>query len=138
MFYAAAISGQGPRGFASLASLARSAGVEIREFRDLPREKMPDAIDQCAGMVLPTRYCQGYDLVSPNAWRAAGPVFASAVGSYFAEAQAGLRGLRVLPPNDPNAWAAALSGPLLKQSEIPVPDQHRPKNHALAWLAALA
>jgi len=134
-YVASAVTGHGPRGFEHLHRLAAEAGVKIRVLSDLPRSIMPAAYDASHGLVLPTRYCQGYDLAVAEALARGREVIASAVGSYYAEAEEGTPGLVVVPPNDRAAWVAALSRP---SREIHgASNRHRPQSHVTQWLEAL-
>ena len=134
-FVAAAVSGQGPRGFASLELLAKQAGVNVRRVSNVPRSAMPGVYDASHGVVLPTRYWQGYDLCVAEALARGRQVIASAVGSYYAESAAGLPGLTVVPAGDQDEWVKAMSMP---PREIHgASEQHRPEVHAARWLDAI-
>jgi len=135
VFLAAAISGHSQRGFHGLESLARKAGVKVRIVTDVPRSMMPDQYDSVHGLLLPTRYCQGYDLAVAESLARGRPVIASAVGSYYAEAAEFLPGLTVVPPGDQEAWMAAmLRAPQLVHGGS---GRHRPECHAALWLDSL-
>jgi len=91
-FLCAAISGHGTRLFKVAEQAAARAGVLLRVVSGCLREKMPAMIDQCIALVVPTAYCQGYDLTVAEALARRRPVIMSATGSYLREWQAGLKG----------------------------------------------
>lgn len=111
-FLCAAVSGHRERGFDIAQECAAAAAVELVIVKDKPRTDMPAILDSCHGVVLPTFYAQGFDLVVAESMARLRPVIASNTGSYYDnDSRSGGPLIRVRPADKP-ALIAAMQGPL--------------------------
>lgn len=140
----AAVSGHKERGF-DIAERAANGVAELVFAKDVPREQMPQLIDNCHALVLPTAYSQGLDLAVGEAIVRRRPVIVTATGSYRREAELGgiyesspAGPLFLVPLTDTDALAQAMARPL-----EPIdwrgakPWLHGSAVHAKKWLEAI-
>lgn len=146
-----AVSGQQIRGWHIVNRVAEKLGMEVVPASRYPREEMPEIIDSCDLMVLPTAYAQGMDLSVAEAIVRHRPVLASATGSYYRECTGSdgiyMNCMKVFPVADPDEKLglliqeviAALRGakpPIALKADKPE-WFHHPTRHAKFWLEAL-
>ncbi len=143
-FLCAAISGHKQRGFSFAREIAGRCGRELRIVSDVPRQDMPNVYDECAAVLLPTLFAQGYDLTVAEANARGRLVYATATGSYLREYDEGpaiclARGYSVngfvetIKATEPLGW---LEGEWFV-GEYWGNGRHRPDKHVKNWLEAL-
>lgn len=133
-FLCAAVTGSHRRGFRRAEEAARKAGVQLLMVSDVPRSEMPAVYDRVRAVVLPTAFCQGYDLTIAEARARAVPAIMTPTGSYLDEAQ---DWDRLVPLGDGEALASELRD--FRCGAVPkgAADAHRPERHVESWLAAV-
>jgi glycosyltransferase involved in cell wall biosynthesis len=139
-FLCAAVSGHRQRGFAIAEKAAKEADVSLVIAEDIPRDRMPELIDSCHGLVLPTCYAQGMDLAVGEAIARRRPVFATSTGSYQRECEQGgiYYGAIKLIPLSGDGLADMLSDTLDWADYRSVCDYlHGSTTHAEKWLEAI-
>lgn len=85
-FLCAAISQGSKRGFTFAEQAAKMAGKKLVVANNVPREQMPMLYDRVEAVVLPTFFCQGYDLTIAEARARGVPAIMTPTGSYLDEA----------------------------------------------------
>lgn len=137
-FLCAAVSQGETRGFDVAQRAAKLAGVELRIARDVPRRDIPALYDGAKALVLPTTFCQGYDLSIAEARARGCPAILSPTGSYLDEAKPWDRFVEI---GDVEGLASALQHNVEYGTPVAVPvnaaDEHRPERHVERWLEAV-
>ncbi len=136
-FLCAAVSGKGTRMFQRAELAARDAEIELFIAENMVRDKMPQVLDECSALVLPTAFAQGYDLTVAEALARRRPVIVSATGSYLRELRADpALPFVIVPIGDVEAICQAMLGDLPMVPDG-IADRHRPRQHVAQWLKAL-
>lgn len=132
-----AVSGHSQRGFHLAQRAAEQVGAELVIAGNRSRQEMPEVIDSCLGLVLPTAYAQGCDLAVAETLARGRPVIASATGSYLREAEGIYKGgIKLVPQVGVDQLAIQLSRFPTWFRGINV-DIHKPEVHARHWIEAI-
>jgi glycosyltransferase involved in cell wall biosynthesis len=140
-FLCAAISGHGERGFLVAQETAERLGRKLKIVKGVPRREMPKFYDECAAVLLPTMYAQGYDLCVAEANARGRLVYATLTGSYYHEVEDNEM-LIPVRQRTPESFIEALEG-TPPEGRIGIAgfkwyvDRHLPANHVDDWLRAL-
>lgn len=136
-FLCVGVSQQATRGFAEL-----TRNDELVIASRTPRREMPKVYDGAKTLLLPTQFCQGFDLSVAEARARGVPAIMSSTGSYLDEA---MPWDVLVTPGDREGLREAMASykgpnPLVwSQSQIrESADPHRPENHVKAWLEAVS
>lgn len=133
-FLCAAISQPGVRGFRMAQRAARMAGVRLLTVKDVSREEMPAIYDGARALVLPTAFCQGFDLSVAEARARGVPAIMSATGSYLDEAR---WWDRLVPIGDVAAVAHEMMDFRCPDGISMAADAHKPDKHVMEWVSAV-
>lgn len=133
-YISAAVSQAATRRFSDAQRAAEQAGVRLTVCSTVPRDMMPAAYDNAAALVLPTAFCQGFDLSVAEARARRVPAIMTATGSYLHEAQP----WDVLVElGDVDGLARALKERPYGKVPACAAEEHRPAVHAFRWLNAI-
>jgi len=115
--------------------VAERAGIPVIPLSGIRPEDMPKTYDGAAGLVLPTYFYIGFDLMVAESLARRRPVVTFALGSYYWAARI-FEGIHAVLPGDIEAMGEMISSDL-----PPVPsgvvDQFRPERHVKNWVEAV-
>lgn len=135
-FLCVAVSQGGTRGFKIAEAAARRAGVRLTVATDIRRDGMVELYDRAQAIVLPTAFCQGYDLSVAEARARGCPAIMSPTGSYLDEALpewdelVGLGNVAELA-HVMKTWGDVRR---LRTVEAETDPRHKPAEHVRRWL----
>lgn len=140
-YLCAAVSGTHKRGFHIAVEAVRKAGAEIVTMSNASRTSMPNIIDDCDALLLPTAYAQGLDLTVGECLARYRPAIVTATGSYLREGEAGgayHESIQLVPLVDHGAAhlteVLKASPPIVSSASCEV---HRPSRHVARWLEVM-
>lgn len=138
-FLCAAVSGHTERNFSLADAAVKLTGSRLHTVSKCSREQMPAQYAKCRGVILPTRYAQGFDLTLAEAAAVGRGALVTETGSYAYEYKT--LGYQLLAPNiTAGELADKLSAwvpPDPAQLRALAIDKFHPSVHCDRWLLAV-
>lgn len=138
-FMCAAVSGHTERNFSLADAAVKLMGSRLRTVSKCTREAMPAQYAQCRGVILPTRYAQGFDLTLAEAAAMGRGALVTETGSYAYEYKT--LGYQLLSPTITAGELAAVLATWVPPDPAQVRalaiDKFHPSVHCDRWLLAV-